>query len=442
MSEYLIHGANLLGEEKTDILIKDGIIDAVGTGLDAGDATVVEADGLIALPGLVDPHTHLREPGREDAETVLTGTMAAAAGGYTCVNAMPNTTPVQDSAGVVEQVLRLGREAGYCDVRPIGAVTHGLEGKHLAELAAMAASEAQVRCFSDDGVCVADSMLMRRALEYVKAFGGVVAQHAQDPRLTEDAQMNEGVVSAEIGLAGWPAAAEESIVIRDALLAQHVGSRVHELHLSTKGSVELIRWAKSQGMPVTAEATPHHLSLDDEEARSYDPRFKVNPPLRTRADVEALRQGVADGTIDVIGTDHAPHPAEDKDCEWAAGANGMIGLETALPVVVEALVDTGMITWKDVARLMSYAPAELCQNPGQGLPIEEGNPANICLYDPTVEWTVSGADSHSKASNTPWEGRILRGKVSYTFYRGVPTLWEGELRSKEDIAIEEKENTK
>lgn len=442
MSTYLIRGASLLGEEKTDILIKNGIIDAVGSDLDAGDATVVDAEGLIALPGLVDPHTHLREPGREDAETVLTGTMAAAAGGYTCVNAMPNTTPVQDSAGVVEQVLRLGREAGYCDVRPIGAVTKGLEGKQLAELAAMAASEAQVRCFSDDGMCVSDSMLMRRALEYVKAFGGVVAQHAQDPRLTEDAQMNEGVVSAEIGLAGWPAAAEESIVIRDALLAQHVGSRVHELHLSTQGSVELIRWAKSQGMPVTAEATPHHLSLDDEEARSYDPRFKVNPPLRTRADVEALRQGVADGTIDVIGTDHAPHPAEDKDCEWAAGANGMIGLETALPVVAEALIDTDMVTWADIARLMSYAPAELCQNPDQGLPIEEGNPANICLYDPTIEWTVSGADSHSKASNTPWEGRTLRGKVSYTFYRGVPTLWEGELRTKEDIASEEKENTK
>lgn len=442
MSTYLIREASLLGEKKTDILIKDGTIEAVGIGLDAGDATIIDADGLIALPGLVDPHTHLREPGREDAETVLTGSMAAAAGGYTCVNAMPNTTPVQDSAGVVEQVLRLGREAGYCDVRPIGAVTHGLEGKHLAELAAMAASEAQVRCFSDDGMCVADSMLMRRALEYVKAFGGVVAQHAQDPRLTEDAQMNEGVVSAEIGLAGWPAAAEESIVIRDALLAQHVGSRVHELHLSTKGSVELIRWAKSQGMPVTAEATPHHLSLDDEEARSYDPRFKVNPPLRTRADVEALRLGVADGTIDVIGTDHAPHPAEDKDCEWAAGANGMIGLETALPVVVEALVDTGMVTWADVARLMSYAPAELCHNPGQGLPIEAGNPANICLYDPAHEWTVSGADSHSKASNTPWEGRTLRGKVSYTFYRGVPTLWDGELRSREDIVTEEKENTK
>ncbi|MBR5951258.1 MAG: dihydroorotase [Actinomycetaceae bacterium] len=442
MSQYLIRGARLLGEEKTDILVKNGIIDAVGAGLDAGGVTVIEADGLIALPGLVDPHTHLREPGREDAETVLTGTMAAAAGGYTCVNAMPNTTPVQDSAGVVEQVLRLGREAGYCDVQPIGAVTQGLKGEHLAELGAMASSEAHVRCFSDDGMCVADSMLMRRALEYVKAFGGVVAQHAQDPRLTEGAQMNEGAVSAEIGLAGWPAAAEESIVIRDALLAQHVGSRVHELHLSTKGSVELIRWAKSQGMPVTAEATPHHLSLDDEEARSYDPRFKVNPPLRTRADVEALRLGVADGTIDVIGTDHAPHPAEDKDCEWAAGANGMIGLETALPVVVEALVDTGMITWSDVARLMSYKPAELCQNPGQGLPIEAGNPANICLYDPTHEWTVSGAHSHSKASNTPWEGRTLHGKVLYTFYRGVPTLWDGALRSREEIIQEDKENAK
>lgn len=440
MKSYIIKGAKLLGEDVVDIVIDEGVIASVGSNLDAEGATVIDAHGLIALPGLVDPHTHLREPGREDAETVLTGSMAAAAGGYTCVNAMPNTSPVQDTAGVVEQVLRLGQEAGYCDVQPIGAVSVGLEGRQLAELGAMAESKAQVRCFSDDGMCVADSMLMRRALEYVKSFGGVVAQHAQDPRLTEDAQMNEGEVSADIGLAGWPAVAEESIVIRDCLLAAHVGSRVHELHLSTKGSVELIRWAKSKGMPVSAEATPHHLSLDDSEARSYDPRFKVNPPLRTREDIEALRAGVADGTIDVIGTDHAPHPAEDKDCEWAAGANGMIGLETALPVVQAALVDTGLVTWSDIARLMSYAPAQLCANVNQGLPIETGNPANICLYDPSETWTVSGASDHSKASNTPWEGRTLTGRARYTFYRGVPTLWNGTVRSREDIADEREEN--
>ncbi len=443
MSTYLITNARLLGESAVDILVDGDTIAAVGSKVEApADATVVDAAGLIALPGLVDPHTHLREPGREDAETVLTGSMAAAAGGYTCVNAMANTTPVQDSAGVVEQVLRLGQDAGYCDVKPVGAVTKGLEGEQLAELAAMAASEAQVRVFSDDGMCVADSLTMRRALEYVKAFGGVVAQHAQDPRLTEDAQMNEGVVSAEIGLAGWPAVAEESIVIRDCLLAAHVGSRVHELHLSTRGSVELVRWAKSQGMPVTAEATPHHLSLDDSEARSYDPRFKVNPPLRTREDIEALREAVADGTIDVIGTDHAPHPAEDKDCEWAAGANGMTGLETALPVVQKALVETGHATWADIARLMSYAPAELCGNAGQGLPIEPGNPANICLYDPAATWTVSGEADHSKASNTPWEGRTLAGRARYTFHRGVPTLWDGAVRSREDIAAERKGNAR
>lgn len=440
MSAYIIRGARLLGADPTDILIEGDAIVAVGAQLEAPEgAREVDAAGLIALPGLVDPHTHLRQPGREDSETVLTGSMAAAAGGYTCVNAMANTTPVQDSAGVVEQVLRLGEEAGYCDVKPVGAVSAGLEGKHLADLGAMAESQAQVRVFSDDGMCVADSMLMRRALEYVKSFGGVVAQHAQDPRLTEDAQMNEGEVSAEIGLAGWPAVAEESIVIRDCLLAAHVGSRVHELHLSTKGSVELVRWAKSQGMPVTAEATPHHLSLDDSQARSYDPRFKVNPPLRTNEDIEALRQGVADGTIDVIGTDHAPHAIEDKDCEWAAGANGMIGLETALPVVQAALVDTGLIGWEDVARLMSYAPAELCANAGQGLPIEAGNPANICLYDPSLVWTVSGAKDHSKASNTPWEGRTLTGRPRYTFYRGVPTLWDGTVRSREEIAAQRKE---
>jgi len=305
VSEYVFRGARLLGGKAGDIHVRGGRIAAVGGSIDAGGARVVDVAGLIALPGLVDPHTHLREPGAEDAETVLTGSQAAAAGGYTCVNAMANTTPVQDSAGVVEQVKHLGELAGYCDVRPVGAVSEGLEGRHLAELGAMANSGAQVRFFSDDGRCVWDPVLMRRALEYVKAFDGVVAQHAQDPRLTEGAQMHEGDVSAELGLGGWPAVAEESIVARDCLLAKHVGSRVHILHVSTAGSVDLVRWAKSQGVRVTAEATPHHLSLDHSEARSYDPRFKVNPPLRTREDVEALRQGVADGTIDVVGTDHA-----------------------------------------------------------------------------------------------------------------------------------------
>lgn len=436
MNEYIIREANLLGENVVDIHIAGGTVVAVGAGIEAPEAQEIDATGLIALPGLVDPHTHLREPGRENAETVLTGSQSAAAGGYTCVNAMANTSPVQDNAGVVEQVLRLGQEAGYVDVAPIGAVSQNLEGKHLAELGAMAESEARVRCFSDDGLCVSDPVLMRRALEYVKAFDGVIAQHAQDPRLTEGAQMHEGDISAELGLAGWPAVAEEAIVARDCLLAHHVDSRVHILHLSTRGSVDLVRWAKQKGMPVTAEATPHHLSLDHAEARSYDPRFKVNPPLRTRDDIAALREGVADGTIDVIGTDHAPHPTEDKDCEWCAGANGMTGLETALSIIQESLVDNDLVDWADVARLMSYEPARLCHNVGQGRPIAAGEPANICLYDPTARRVVFGAEQYSKSHNTPWESREVVGEVRYTFFKGIPTLWEGELRNHQDIAAE------
>ena len=436
MSEYVIRGAALLGEETVDIHVANGLVEAVGSDLQAPGAIEIDAAGLIALPGLVDPHTHLREPGRENAETVLTGSQSAAAGGYTCVNAMANTSPVQDNAGVVEQVLRLGQAAGYVDVAPVGAVSQDLAGKHLAELGAMAESAARVRYFSDDGLCVADPVLMRRALEYVKSFDGVIAQHAQDPRLTEGAQMHEGDISAELGLAGWPAVAEEAIVARDCLLAQHVGSRVHILHLSTRGSVDLVRWAKQNGMPVTAEATPHHLSLDHSEARSYDPRFKVNPPLRTRDDIEALREGVADGTIDVIGTDHAPHPTEDKDCEWGAGANGMIGLETALSIVQESLVDNELVTWADVARLMSYEPAKLCHNDGQGRPIAAGEPANICLYDPSTRRTVLGTEQYSKSRNTPWEGRDITGRVLYTFHKGIPTLWKGELRSQDQISAD------
>lgn len=429
MSNYIIRQADLLGEGPVDIHVNGGIIQEVGTDLPMPEgAEEIDAAGLIALPGLVDPHTHLREPGREDSETVLTGTQAAAAGGYTCVNAMPNTSPVQDNAAVVEQVLRMGRLAGYVDVRPVGAVSLGLAGKQLAELGAMSESAARVRYFSDDGACVWDPVLMRRALEYVKSFGGVIAQHAQDPDLTRGAQMHEGDVSAELGLAGWPAVAEEAIVARDCLLASHVGSRVHILHLSTRGSVELVRWAKERGFPVTAEATPHHMSLDHAEARSYDPRFKVNPPLRSRDDVEALREGVADGTIDVIGTDHAPHPTEDKDVEWNAGANGMIGLETALSVVKESLVDTGLCSWADIARLMSYEPAKLCQNPDQGRPVAAGEPANLCLFDPAAHRTIYGASQHSKARNTPWEGRDVSGDVRYTFLRGEPTVWQGKLK--------------
>ena len=426
MTSYLIKGASILGERSADILVQDGRV-ALDGDWDESGHEVVDATGLVALPGLVDLHTHLREPGREDAETVLTGTQAAAMGGFTAVHAMANTDPVADTAGVVEQVWRLGREGGYCDVYPVGAVTVGLAGQQLAELGAMADSAARVRVFSDDGHCVDDAVLMRRALEYVKAFDGVVAQHAQEPRLTEGAQMNEGELSGRLGLTGWPAVAEEAVIARDCLLAAHVGSRLHVCHVSTAGSVELIRQAKAAGWNVTAEVTPHHLLLTDELAASYDPVFKVNPPLRTAADTDALRAGLADGTIDVVATDHAPHPFEDKDCEWAAAAFGMLGLETALSVVQETMVDTGLITWAEVAERMSAAPARIGRVSDQGRPLEDGAPANVVLYDPRVRRVVERSDSVSLSRNTPYAGMELPGRVVATFLRGRATVLDGKL---------------
>ncbi|MER6790035.1 dihydroorotase [Streptomyces sp. NPDC000658] len=427
MSKILIRGAKVLGGEPQDVLIDGDTIAEVGAGLSAEGAEVVEAAGKVLLPGLVDLHTHLREPGREDSETVLTGTRAAASGGYTAVFAMANTFPVADTAGVVEQVYRLGQEHGYCDVQPIGAVTVGLEGRKLAELGAMHESAAGVTVFSDDGKCVDDAVIMRRALEYVKAFGGVVAQHAQEPRLTEGAQMNEGVVSAELGLGGWPAVAEESIIARDVLLAEHVGSRVHICHLSTAGSVEIVRWAKSRGIDVTAEVTPHHLLLTDELVRSYDPVYKVNPPLRTERDVLALREALADGTIDIVATDHAPHPHEDKDCEWAAAAMGMVGLETALSVVQETMVETGLLDWAGVADRMSFKPAGIGRATGHGRPVSAGEPANLTLVDTEYRGSVDPAGFASRSRNTPYKGRELPGRVTHTWLRGKATLVDGKL---------------
>ncbi|MEV8568889.1 dihydroorotase [Streptomyces sp. NPDC051322] len=427
MSKIMIRGAKVLGGEPQDVLIDGETIEAVGTGLSAEGAEVIEAEGRILLPGLVDLHTHLREPGREDSETVLTGTRAAAVGGFTAVHAMANTFPVADTAGVVEQVWRLGRASGYCDVQPVGAVTVGLEGKQLAELGAMHDSAAGVKVFSDDGKCVHDAVIMRRALEYVKAFDGVVAQHAQEPRLTEGAQMNEGVVSSELGLGGWPAVAEESIIARDVLLAAHVGSRVHICHLSTAGSVEIVRWAKSKGWNVTAEVTPHHLLLTDELVRTYNPVYKVNPPLRTETDVMALREALADGTIDCVATDHAPHPHEDKDCEWAAAAMGMVGLETALSVVQQTMVDTGLVDWAVVADRMSFRPAAIGRLAGHGRPIAAGEPANLTLLDPAYRGEVDPAGFASRSRNTPYEGRELPGRVTHTFLRGRATVVDGKL---------------
>jgi dihydroorotase len=426
---WLIKGATLPDGRRADLAVSDGRIVSTGHQDAAGDqgATVIDADGLVALPGLVDLHTHLREPGREDAETVETGTAAAALGGFTAVHAMANTEPVADTAGVVEQVWRLGRAAAHADVQPVGAVTVGLQGKQLAELGAMADSAARVRVFSDDGKCVSDPLLMRRALEYVKAFDGVIAQHAQDPRLTEGAQINEGEMSGRLGLAGWPAVAEEGIVARDCLLAAHVGSALHICHVSTAGSVEIIRWAKSKGWQVTAEVTPHHLLLTDELAAGYDPVFKVNPPLRTAADVAALREALADGTIDCVATDHAPHPVEAKEAEWAEAAWGMTGLETALRVVQHAMVDTGLLDWAGVADRMSVRPARIGRLDGHGAPLTVNGPANITLYDPAAPAEAVSPSGASKSRNTPFAGMALPGRVVATFLRGTPTVLDGKL---------------
>lgn len=429
---FVLRGVRPYGTDPVDVVLADGVVAALGAPgtVEVPDgAREVPAEGHVLLPGLVDLHTHLREPGREDAETVFSGTRAAAAGGFTAVHAMANTTPTQDTAGVVEQVYRLGQEAGWVDVHPVGAVTVGLGGEKLAELGAMADSAARVRVFSDDGKCVHDPVLMRRALEYVKAFDGVVAQHAQEPRLTEGAQMNEGVVSAQIGLTGWPAVAEESIIARDVLLAEHVGSRLHVCHLSTAGSVEIVRWAKGRGIDVTAEVTPHHLVLTDELARDYDPVFKVNPPLRTAADVEAVRAGLADGTIDIVATDHAPHPVEDKDCEWASAAFGMTGLETALSVVQQTMVDTGRMTWADVARVLSENPARIGRiEATQGRRIAVGEPANLTLVDPAATRTIDGSTQVTASSNTPFAGTDLPGRVVATFLRGRATVLDGAVQ--------------
>ena len=423
-NSFVLKNVQLGDGATTDIQVEGDKIIAIGAGLSAAES--VDCSGLVALPGFVDLHTHLREPGFEQSETVLTGTQAAAMGGFTAVHAMANTSPVADTAGVVEQVAALGREAGYADVYPIGAVTVGLEGKQLAELGAMANSKAQVRVFSDDGKCVHDPVLMRRALEYVKAFGGVIAQHAQEPRLTEGAQMNEGAVSAELGLAGWPAVAEESIIARDVLLAEHVGSRVHICHLSTAGSVEIVRWAKARGIQVTAEVTPHHLLLTDELVRSYDAVYKVNPPLRTAADVVALREALIDGTIDIIATDHAPHPIEAKDCEWSAAAFGMLGLETAASIAQDVLIDSGKSSWSRLAEVLSINPAKIGGDIEQGQGLVVGAHANIALIDPSVKRKVV-ADSASKSKNSPYVGLELPGKVVHTIYRGYFTVRDGAL---------------
>ena len=426
--KYFITGAKLADGNNRDIYIADGKIMRFENPSDSS-AEIINASGKVVLPGLVDLHTHLREPGKEDSETVFSASRAGVKGGFTALSAMPNTSPVADTAGVVEQVFRLGIEAGLCDVFPIGAVTKNLEGRELAEIGAMADSAASVRIFSDDGHCVSNPAVMRRALEYVKKFNGVIAQHAQDPDMTVNAQMNEGIISSVLGLKGWPAVAEEAIIARDVLLAEHVQSRLHICHVTTAGGVEIIRWAKARGINVTAEVTPHHLLLTDELATSYDPVYKVNPPLRTAKDVHALREALAEGVIDIVATDHAPHPAENKECEWQEAAFGMLGLETALSIVALTMVETKMLDWDGVAERFSRTPARIGGYLHQGGSLNVGEMANLTVIDPGASWKVDRDLVASRSRNTPFHGMELPGVITETFFNGVPTLHNSEFVS-------------
>ncbi|CAA0132952.1 Dihydroorotase [Mycolicibacterium vanbaalenii] len=423
----LLRGVRPYGEgDGVDVLVDNGQIEAIGTGLAAPDgAEVIELDGQILLPGFVDLHTHLREPGREYAEDIETGSAAAALGGYTAVFAMANTDPVADSAVVTDHVWHRGQQVGLVDVHPVGAVTVGLEGKQLTEMGLMSAGVGRVRMFSDDGLCVDDPLVMRRALEYATGLGVLIAQHAEEPRLTRGSVAHEGPNAARLGLAGWPRAAEESIVVRDALLARDAGARVHICHASTAGTVELVRWAKEQGISITAEVTPHHLLLDDTRLYTYDGRNRVNPPLREASDAVALRQALADGVIDCVATDHAPHAAHEKCCEFANARPGMLGLQTALSVVVETMVAPGLLTWRDVARVMSEGPARIVGLPDQGRPLEVGEPANLTVVDPGAKWTVRGPALASRSDNTPYEDMELPGVVTVTMLRGKLTARDG-----------------
>ena len=426
----LIKGVRLYGEgDPVDVLIADGQIAEIGTTLTAGDdAEVIDATGQVLLPGLVDLHTHLREPGREYAEDIATGSAAAALGGYTAVFAMANTDPVADSTVVTDHVWQRGQQVGLVDVHPVGAVTVGLEGRQLTEMGLMAAGIAQVRLFSDDGVCVADPLVMRRALEYAAGLGVLIAQHAEEPRLTAGAVAHEGPTAARLGLAGWPRAAEESIVARDALLARDAGARVHICHASTAGTVEILKWAKQQGISITAEVTPHHLMLDDSRLAGYDGVNRVNPPLREEADAQALRRALADGVIDCVATDHAPHAEHEKRCEFDVARPGMLGLQTALSVVVSTMVAPGLLDWRGVARVMSENPARIVGLHDQGRPLEVGETANLTVVDPSATWTVTGATLASRSANTPYEDMTLPATVTATLLRGRVTARNGEVK--------------
>jgi dihydroorotase len=432
MTAYVIKGGRVLDpstgyDGPADVCINDGVIERIGPGLDLDGADVVDASGCVIAPGLVDLHTHVREPGREDEETIASASAAAAAGGYTEICAMANTDPVADSAAIVEQVWALGREAGLVDVRVAGALSRGLEGKKMADIGEMARSFARVRMFTDDGHGVQDALFARRAMEYLGAFDGIYAEHCEDAALAAHGQMNEGVRSAELGLRGVPAEAEELMAARDIALAKLTGCRLHLLHVSTAGTVELIRRAKAEGVRVTAEATPHHFTLTEDVLMGFDPLFKVNPPLRTEPDRLALIAGLADGTIDAIATDHAPHAHEEKDQEFSYAPAGVVGLETALALALTELVSPGHLTLADAMTRMSSAPARILGLSHQGGPLAPGRAANLVVFDPLETWTVDPAAFKSKSRNSPFAGRRVTGKVRHTLFNGRPTVCDGEV---------------
>ncbi|MCB0999878.1 MAG: dihydroorotase [Acidimicrobiales bacterium] len=409
------------GERRADVAIADGRIVGVGTDLPAeDDDRVLDAAGSHVTPGFVDLHVHLREPGREEAETIETGSRAAALGGFTAVVAMPNTEPPQDSLPTIEFVRAQARRAGLCHVAPAGCITLGRAGEQLAPLGELAA--AGVHLFTDDGNGVQDPGLMRRALEYARPLGITLAQHCEVASLTRGAVMHEGSCCSHLGLPGWPAIAEELMVHRDIELSRLTGAPVHFLHLSTARSVALVRAAKAEGLPVTAEATPHHFTLTDESLRTYDATFKVNPPLRTPADIAAIKDGLADGTIDAIATDHAPHPPESKEAPLDQAPPGMLGLQTALSL---ALTELDM-PLADVVAALSWKPAAIARlDDRHGRPVAVGEPANLTVFDATAEWTVVPARLASKSRNTPYAGRTVRGAVRHTVYEGDPVVVDG-----------------
>jgi dihydroorotase len=410
-------------DEVADVLVRDGRIAAVGPDVEAGAVEVFECDGLVLAPGLVDLHTHLREPGFDHKETVETGTRAAALGGFTAVAPMANTDPVADQAAVIHEVRDLAARAGLADVYPVGAITKGLQGETLAEIGEMAG--AGVRVFSDDGRCVPTARVLRNALTYARAFeGAVIAEHCEDASLAEDGQMHEGYHSYSLGLRGQAAEAEEIIVARDLAVARLTGGRIHLCHLSSARSVELVRRAKAEGVRVTAEVTPHHLVFTDEDLIGYDANLKVNPPLRTAEDRAALRAGLADGAIDVVATDHAPHAVEEKEAAFDQAPPGTIGLETALAVVLTELVGPGSLGLSRAIEALSVIPATILGASEHGGPVEVGAPANLVLFDPEAGWTVEPPFA-SKSRNSAFLGRSLRGRVVHTMLRGELTVAHG-----------------